>query len=272
MKTTPDTVSGGQHLLRITLCQADLRWEDPGYNRRRLRDLTASLPGGRPADLLVLPEFFPTGFSLNPAFAEAPGGPSLQWMQELSCRLQCAVSGTVPVRESAARLVNRHYFVTPEGPVYQYDKKHLFSIGAETGIFSPGTETVTVPWRGWRIRLATCYDLRFPVWLRNRELDYDLLLCSACWPASRIGATEYLIKARSIENLCYTAFCNRCGDEPELPYNGGSRITDCKGGDMAEPVFGREALLSAELSRPALDSFRSKFPAWKDADAFTLKK
>lgn len=251
--------------LTIHLCQSDPSWQSPQKSLCRLDELTAGLQ----TDLLVLPEFFSTGFTMDARFAEPQEGSTLAWMRATAKRIHGAVAGSIPVQEEG-RYYNRLYFCKPDGSQAHYDKKHIFSIGNESQTYSPGSAAPIVQWRGWRIRLSTCYDLRFPVWLRNRHLEYDLLLNVASWPGSRIRTANLLNQARSIENQCYTVFCNRFGEEPELSYSGGSCIVDFKGEHIIPPHYDTPGLLSAKIAMEPLLRFREKFPAWKDQDDFTL--
>lgn len=251
--------------LRIHLCQTVPVWEDPIQSTNNIEDLVSGIE----TDLLILPEFFSTGFSMNPNCSEPAQGPTFAWMMKMAEKIDGAVAGSIPVLENGQHY-NRFYFCKPDGSWDYYDKKHIFTIGEESKTYASGNEIKIVSWRGWRIRLSTCYDLRFPVWLRNRNLEYDLLLNVAAWPSTRIGVTDVLIRARAIENQCYAIFCNRTGDEPTLSYSGGSSIVDFKGESIVRPNFGAPMLIASSLSLEKLQAFREKFPAWKDQDDFLL--
>lgn len=252
--------------LRIHVCQTAPCWENPSSSL----DYIENLISGIETDLLILPEFFSTGFSMNPACSESAEGPTFQWMMKTSAAIGGAVAGSLPVIENGHHY-NRFYFCKPDGSWEHYDKKHIFTIGEESKTYAPGSEIKIVTWRGWRIRLSTCYDLRFPVWLRNKALEYDLLLNVAAWPSTRIGVTDVLIRARAIENQCYAIFCNRTGNEPTLAYNGGSSVIDFKGESILRPSFGAQMLLATSLELDKLHAFREKFPVWKDQDDFLLR-
>lgn len=252
--------------LRIHVCQTAPCWENPSSSL----DYIENLISGIETDLLILPEFFSTGFSMNPACSESAEGPTFQWMMKTSAAIGGAVAGSLPVIENGHHY-NRFYFCKPDGSWEHYDKKHIFTIGEESKTYAPGSEIKIVTWRGWRIRLSTCYDLRFPVWLRNKALEYDLLLNVAAWPSTRIGVTDVLIRARAIENQCYAIFCNRTGNEPTLAYNGGSSVIDFKGESILRPNFGAQMLLATSLELDKLHAFRVKFPVWKDQDDFLLR-
>lgn len=252
--------------LRIHVCQTAPCWENPSSSL----DYIENLISGIETDLLILPEFFSTGFSMNPACSESAEGPTFQWMMKTSAAIGGAVAGSLPVIENGHHY-NRFYFCKPDGSWEHYDKKHIFTIGEESKTYAPGSKIKIVTWRGWRIRLSTCYDLRFPVWLRNKALEYDLLLNVAAWPSTRIGVTDVLIRARAIENQCYAIFCNRTGNEPTLAYNGGSSVIDFKGESILRPNFGAQMLLATSLELDKLHAFREKFPVWKDQDDFLLR-
>lgn len=255
--------------MKITLMQADIRWNDPAANRERLG---RSIRESAPSDLIVLPEMFTTGFCTSPRGAAEPDGTeTLRWMREQAAAKGAAIAGSVAVEE-AGRYYNRFYFVRPDGTSAQYDKHHLFTYGGEHNEYTGGRERIVVEYGGWRIRPIVCYDLRFPVWIRNRG-DYDLLLCAASWPSSRIGAWSALLRARAIENACYAAGVNRVGNDPYNAYCGASALYDFKGETLADGgAEGTEAVLYGEADPDALREFRRRFPVLDDADPFTLDK
>ncbi len=267
--------------LKIALFQCDVIWEQPQANRDRLSQKIDSFLHGEGAgtELLALPEFFTTGFSMNPEIAEnAEDGETLKWMKDIAVRHHTAVAGSIPVKDGEA-VYNRHYFIFPDVHTEHYDKKHLFRMSQENEIFTAGSRQVTVEYLGWKIALNTCYDLRFPAWSRNTaktgagenaEFGYDLMLNVASWPHPRITAAQTLVRARAIENLCYYAFTNRTGDSPTDHYSGKSMIVDFKGNDMFTPSED-ECFRTAILDRDVLDRFRTRFPVWMDADNFELK-
>src|SRR5690606_36856446 len=184
-----------KEVLKISLAQFDIEWENPQANLEFLE----SLLGNHQSDLVILPEMFTTGFSMNAKqIAEKPFGNSFQWMKSIAEKGNSAVSGSISTKENG-KYYNRHYFVTPEETTI-YDKKHLFSYGKESEAYSPGNEIVSVEFRGLKFRLITCYDLRFPVWCRNSD-DYDALICVANWPSVRVDPWKALLKARAIENM-----------------------------------------------------------------------
>lgn len=227
--------------MKITLIQTDLLWNDPAGNRARFEQKIAEAGS---ADLIVLPEMFSTGFCTQPRLAAEPlGGETLPWMKRIAQKTDCALAGSVAVEENG-NYFNRFYFVKPDGSVSQYDKRHLFTYGGEHKEFTAGDKRVIVEYKGWRILLQICYDLRFPVWSRNRN-DYDLALYTANWPTPRVDAWSVLLRARAIENLCYVAGINRTGTDPNCSYCGKSALLDFKGQTLADVEPGKEALLSA---------------------------
>lgn len=253
--------------MKITLIQTDLLWNDPAGNRARFEQKIAEAGS---ADLIVLPEMFSTGFCTQPRLAAEPlGGETLPWMKRIAQKTDCALAGSVAVEENG-NYFNRFYFVKPDGSVSQYDKRHLFTYGGEHKEFTAGDKRIIVEYKGWRILLQICYDLRFPVWSRNRN-DYDLALYTANWPTPRVDAWSALLQARAIENLCYVAGINRTGTDPNCSYCGKSALLDFKGQTLADVEPGKEALLSAELDADALRDFRKNFPALQDADRFSLE-
>lgn len=253
--------------MKITLIQTDLLWNDPAGNRARFEQKIAEAGS---ADLIMLPEMFSTGFCTQPRLAAEPlGGETLPWMKRIAQKTDCALAGSVAVEENG-NYFNRFYFVKPDGSVSQYDKRHLFTYGGEHKEFTAGDKRVIVEYKGWRILLQICYDLRFPVWSRNRN-DYDLALYTANWPTPRVDAWSALLRARAIENLCYVAGINRTGTDPNCSYCGKSALLDFKGQTLADVEPGKEALLSAELDADALRDFRKNFPALQDADRFSLE-
>lgn len=269
-----------KEVLNIAVCQCGVVWEAPQENLARLQSFIGGYleqcgDNDRP-DLIVLPEFFATGFTSNVLLAEAEDGPTLRWMQALAASSGAAVTGSVPTSAGGA-VVNRMYFVRPSGEAEHYDKRHLFRMSGENEVFAPGSTRKTVEYQGWRIGLNVCYDLRFPVWSRRTPSnDYDLLLNVASWPSSRMAAASILAHARAVENQCWFVFCNRVGDSPENTYSGGSLIVDYKGRAVGELSFDDSTgpdggFLHASLDLGGLRRFREKFPAWMDADGFNLK-
>ncbi len=253
--------------LRISLVQTPLDWQQPSANRERLTSLLAPLEGQ--TDLIVLPEMFTTGFTMSPdEVAEPLSGPTLVWMQQQARSLGAAICGSVVIEDQGYR--NRLLFVTPEGEVHHYDKRHLFRMANEHEHYAAGERRSIIEYKGWRILPQVCYDLRFPVWCRNRD-DYDLLLCVANWPAPRRHPWRALLLARAIENQCYVAGVNRVGvDGKGLEYSGDSLLVDFKGQALLDGPAGEPFIKTGLLNGEDLQQFRRNFPAWQDADDFTL--
>ena len=252
--------------LKISLVQRELAWEDPADNRRQIEDGLAELSEG--SDLIILPEMFTTGFSMNAvANAEEPGGETEQWLQQLAIRKNCAITGSIAVRADGG-VYNRMLFVTPEGCSH-YDKRHLFSMASEDRRYQAGSERVIVTWRGWRILLQVCYDLRFPVFSRNRD-DYDLAAYVANWPDSRRYHWRQLLIARAIENQCLVAGVNRIGSDAKgLNYSGDSLLVDA-GGALLADLEDKKSATTITASGADLLTYREKFPFLKDRDDFSL--
>jgi len=253
--------------LNVTLVQCELAWEQPEDNRRQIGEIIAGVGSG--TDLIVLPEMFTTGFSMNAlANAEEPGGATEQWMIRLARQYDCALTGSIAVRVGQG-VYNRMLFATPDG-VQIYDKRHLFRMAGEDKRYLPGAERVIVPWRGWRILLQVCYDLRFPVFSRNRE-DYDLALYVANWPAQRRYHWRQLLIARAIENLACVVGVNRIGcDARGLDYSGDS-LAIAGDGTLLLDRLNENGAAQVVLDGAALQQYREGFPCHLDADRFQLE-
>lgn len=262
--------------LRVSLVQGDTRWHDPAGNRAYYGELIAPLAGQ--TDLVVLPETFTSGFSNESiSAAEDMQGPTVAWLREQATALGAVVTGSVQIRDGAG-VFNRLLWATPDGQLQHYDKRHLFRMAGEHERYAAGSERVTVECKGWRICPLVCYDLRFPVFSRNRfgvevsdRFDYDLLLYTANWPSARRYAWQTLSRARAIENLSYVVAVNRVGrDGNGLDYSGDSALLDFIG----QPVLALDAQVSvatAVASAALLNEHRRRFPAQLDADRFTLQ-
>ncbi|MCI4567186.1 amidohydrolase [Lysobacter sp. CFH 32150] len=261
--------------LRISLVQGDTRWHDPAGNRDYYGHLIAPLHGT--TDLIVLPETFTSGFS-NDAIsqAESMDGPTVAWLREQSRKLNAAITGSVQIRTDES-VFNRLFFATPDGALKHYDKRHLFRYAKEHERYAAGRDRLTVEWKGWRICPLVCYDLRFPVYSRNRYdverkggLDYDLLIYVANWPSARAYPWKTLLRARAIENLCFVAGLNRVGtDGNGLHYAGDSAVIDFLGHPLSESTD-EELVTTTTLPAAELLAHRERFPAMLDGDAFTL--
>jgi predicted amidohydrolase len=259
----------------------DIAWENKQDNLRRLREKLEALRGA--TEIIVLPETFSTGFSMNTdTLAEPVTGNTITTLRQWASEYQIAIAGSYiaceenfvssesnPLSYKNSTYYNRAFFLTPEGEAYFYDKRHLFRMGNETDNFTAGSHRIIIPYRDWNILLLVCYDLRFPVWSRCRN-DYDAIIYVASWPAGRRDVWRTLLRARAIENQAYVLGVNRTGDDPRLHYSGDSAVIGCKGETLAEAGEG-ETLLTARLDMDELRRFREKFPAWRDADDFDLK-
>jgi len=254
--------------LRITLAQADLIWENPGQNLENLLRKIMQLVGK--TDLLILPEMFTTGFSMNAVHLSEPmDGPAIKWMVSLSHSTGIALAGSLIISDNGQNY-NRFVFITPSGEISFYNKRHLFSISGESMEFTAGNQRMIVDFLGWRIALYVCYDIRFPVWCRNVN-DTDLMIFTANWPASRLEVWNILLKARAIENQVYVSGVNRIGQDGNgICYAGGSQVLNARGERLSESNTITEGFLTFEISLKELNDFRMKFPLQDDADQFII--
>ncbi len=254
--------------LRVALIQEDLVWEDPIQNRLNFELLIFSLVGK--TDVVFLPETFSTGFSVAiKELAENMQGPTVTWLLELANKTKIALGGSLFIHEGDAYF-NRFVFATPEGDLSFYDKRHLFSIGGESNLLVPGARRVVLSYLGWRIAPFICYDLRFPVWCRNKS-DIDLMMFVANWPAPRSEVWNVLLRARAIENQVYVAGVNRVGtDGNGIYYAGESQLVNARGEQVASATNLDSRILLFDLSKSDLHDFRVKFPVEKDADQFLI--
>lgn len=257
-----------KEILRITLAQADLVWENPEQNRMDLEVQIKQLIGQ--SDLVILPETFATGFSMRASdLAEPMDGPTVTWLLNLSHTTGIALGGSLIIKENGL-YYNRFVFITPNGEMSYYDKRHLFSIGGESISFTAGDQRMIVNFSGWRIALYICYDIRFPVWCRNAN-DTDLMIFTANWPASRNEVWKVLLKAKAIENQVYVAGINRIGtDGNGISYIGESQILNSRGEILTETRITSDGFLCYEISKKELNDFREKFPVANDADRFLI--
>jgi len=252
--------------INVALVQTELVWQNPVANRQQLAEQISRIQG---ADIILLPEMFTTGFSMQSQHIAEPEGDTLGWLQQQAQQIGAALVGSVATRTDNG-CVNRCYFVTPEGQVTAYDKKHLFRMAGEHQAYIAGDQRVVVSWRGWRFLLQVCYDLRFPVFSRNCH-DYDIALYVANWPAARRHAWRTLLQARAIENQAFVLGCNRVGtDGNNVEYSGDSLIVDYLGQAVADHAPAQASVLRATLDYAQLKQYRQLFPAHLDADAFVL--
>ena len=256
--------------LEVATIQTTLHWEDPARNLGHFSEKIHSID--KPVDLILLPEMFTSGFTKHPqGVAEPMHGPSMQWMHRHAAERQCVVAGSLVI-EDQGRYYNRFVWMRPDGSCSHYDKKHLFSHAGEDENYVAGHSRVIVELKGWKVMLQVCYDIRFPVFSRNRYhadtgFDYDLLIYTANWPAARSHAWRVLLMARAIENMCYVVGVNRIGtDERDIAYTGDSAAVDSYGETLVGELPGMEHISVFTLPRCPLDSHREKFRVWKDWD------
>lgn len=257
--------------MKLTILQTDICWENKPANLQHVQHMLQTLSGS--TDLVVLPEMFSTGFSMNiETLAEPAEGPTITLLRQWAQQYQLALAGSyLAVNPYSSTYHNRAFFLTPQGESHFYDKRHLFRMGHENAYYTSGTEQSIIHYQGWNIKLLICYDLRFPVWSRNTNNTYDLLIYVANWPAVRRKAWDILLAARAIENLAYVCGVNRTGtDGNQLKYNGGSTVYGPKGETLASVPDFTATCTTVQLSLDALHQFREKFPAWQDADQFTI--
>ena len=253
--------------LQLALIQTSLVWQDAGANREHFARL---LEQARGADLIVLPEMFSTGFSMDSAaLAEPEDGPTSQWLCQQAQDLGAVVCGSLIIQAADGSYRNRLLWARPDGSLAHYDKRHLFRMAGEHKHYSAGEQQVVLEVKGWRVRPLICYDLRFPVWSRDAG-GTDLLLYTANWPAARRHHWNRLLPARAIENLCYVAAVNRVGEDGKgHAYSGDSQVLDFQGESLlaAQDVDG---VFRVRLSAAELAAYRQRFPAHLDADSFSL--
>jgi predicted amidohydrolase len=255
--------------IKITLVQSDIVWEDIDKNlenyTRKISNIAES------TDIIVLPEMFASGFSMNPQkFAEKPGGTIFSWMKKTAAEKSAAILGSIITFEDN-KYYNRLIWIQPDGQFLHYDKRHLFSFAGEDKHYTGGTSKLIVNYKGWRIRPLICYDLRFPVWSRNRN-DYDLLIYVANWPQRRNHAWKSLLAARAIENQCYTIGVNRVGQDGNgIEHSGDSVFIDYNGLPISRILPFEEKVATFSISFSELNEYKSKFAFWRDADNFEIK-
>jgi predicted amidohydrolase len=254
--------------LSISAIQTNLFWEDKKANLDYLEKKIAALPQNQ--DLIILPEMFTTGFSMNPEkLAEKPNGPTFNWLQQKAKQSNAAITGSYIVQDQD-RYYNRLVWMLPNGQFYTYDKKHLFSLSEEPKHYTAGEKKLIIDYKGWRICPLICYDLRFPVWSRNRE-NYDLLIYVANWPEKRAHHWRSLLMARAIENQAYTIGVNRIGyDGNQLYHSGNTSIIDYAG-NILHHMSHVEGIANIELDCAPQQAFRKQFRFLADQDDFVIK-
>lgn len=256
-------------MLTIALIQPDIIWEDVDANLDSITRLLESIQ--EPVDVIFMPELFTTGFSMQSRnLAEPMGGKTMDWMAAKSDQLHCDLAGSIIIEDNG-KFFNRMIWMQQGKLYHYYDKRHLFRMSGENEHYAQGRAPVIIEVRGFRFRPLVCYDLRFPVWSRNRQ-DYDVLVYIANWPASRKDVWMALLRARAIENQAYTIGVNRVGkDGMGIRYSGDTVVFDAKGNELASLEPDKPGIQIIRLSLEELNAFRSKFPAWRDADPFTLE-
>ncbi len=259
-----------QSQLTLAIIQADIVWQNAEQNRiqfsKKINEISERV------DVIVVPEMFTTGFSMQPkGIAESMQGDTVNWMLKTSNEKNAAVAGSVIILENG-NYYNRFLFVHPSGEINYYDKKHLFTLAGEHKIYTAGKEKRLVNYKGWKICLLVCYDLRFPVWARNVEA-YDALLYVANWPKPRISAWDTLLKARAIENMCYAVGVNRVGkDANDLKYSGHSAVYDCLGKKVEKLKPNVEGTMFVTLNKSHISTIRKQLNFLNDKDSFELNK
>ena len=253
--------------LNITLIQSNLYWEDIDSNLLHFEKLISNI---KDTDIILLPEMFNTAFCpKSNHLAESMDGKTINWMKEISKTKDCAVAGTLMIKDGE-NIFNRLVWISKNGTIYTYDKHHLFSLIKEERYISKGKERLIVEVGGWKISPLICYDLRFPVFSRN-DVDYDVLIYLANWPVKRIDAWDTLLKARSIENQCYTIGVNRVGEDGnEIPFNGHSKVFDAFGNELFSATENKEEVLQFEISLDDLKLKRRQMNFLQDRDNFNL--
>lgn len=256
------------NLLNITIVQTSLIWQDKKKNFEHFDKLLSKLKNQ--TDIIVLPEMFTTGFSMkSKELAEKMDGISVKWMINKSKELNVVIIGSIIIEENN-KYYNRLLWVYPDGNILKYDKRHLFRMANEHKYFSPGKTKLIVEYKGWKICPLICYDLRFPVWSRNKE-DYDILIYIANWPGIRSYQWKTLLVARAIENQVYVVGVNRIGEDGnEIYYSGDSSITNPIGKKLLNPNYFSESIESIDLSLDDLNDLRKSFPVKMDRDDFDI--
>ncbi len=250
--------------LKVSLIQTDLMWEDVDSNIALLDEKIDRI--GENTDLIVLPEMFTTGFSLNAGnFGQEMKGPTVKWLQTKSREKNADITGSIIIKEGGF-FFNRLVWAKPKGELLTYDKGHLFRMTGEDKVYTPGRKKITVELNGWKIRPFICYDLRFPIWTRNLDNEYDVAVFIANWPEKRSSHWKSLLQARAIENLSYVIGVNRVGrDGKGYSYSGDSSVIDPIGNVLFQKSH-NECIHTASLSHLLVKEHRESFPAWMDAD------
>jgi omega-amidase len=259
--------------LHFTLIQTALHWEDKNANLQMLEQKIQSIL--EPTNVVILPEMFSTGFSMNPEqLAETVDGPTLRWMKKVSASKKIILTGSAIIEEEGKNY-NRLVWMLPNGQYGYYDKRHLFAYGEEDKHYSAGTKRLIASVNGWKINLMVCYDLRFPVWARQQfgeegNFEYDVLIYVANWPEKRNLAWKSLLRARAIENQCYVIGVNRVGNDGNNIYHSGDSMVIDPLGEILYEKANEEDVFTIPLSKERLKEIREKFQFWRDADSFEI--
>lgn len=254
--------------MKTAIVQTSLIWENPQQNRKLLEEKIQTISDD--VALIVLPEMFTSGFTMNPeSVAETMHGETITWLQKLAKEKNCAITGSLVIKENN-KYYNRLVFVFPNGEIQHYDKRHLFTLAGEDKVYTFGTDKLIVDYQGFKVCPMICYDLRFPVFARNIE-DYDILIYVANWPKPRINAWDILLKARAVENMSYVIGVNRVGaDATDLEYTGHSQVVDFLGNYIIEPQT-IESVFITEFNKEKLLETRKKLNFLNDRDAFEIR-
>lgn len=255
--------------LKVALIQSNIVWEKPKQNRSLFREKINAIT--KPVDLIVLPEMFTTGFTMNAkAYAETMTETTVLWLQKLASDKNAAIIGSIIIEEKN-NFYNRLLFVHPNGKIEHYDKRHTFTLAGEDKVYTAGSDKQIIEYKGFKICPLVCYDLRFPVWARNTE-DYDLLIYVANWPKPRINAWDALLKARAIENMSYCIGVNRVGEDYlQNEYCGHSAVYDVLGNSISTIKPNKEQTEIVVLERKHINFYRNKLKFLDDRDLFILK-
>ena len=258
-----------QDQLKIALIQSDLVWENPEQNRHNFAYKIKQI--NEPVDVIILPEMFTSGFTMHPEHVfETMNGKTIVWMKEIALRSNSAICGSIVISEND-NYYNRFVFVTPDGKIEYYDKRHTFTLAGESNVYKAGSERLIIHYKGWKIHPLVCYDLRFPVWARNTD-NYDVVMYVANWPKPRINAWDALLKARAIENMSYCIGVNRVGfDSNNYEYPGHSAIYDGLGEQISNIQPNKEQIEIINLNKNHIENIRQKLKFLDDRDAFILK-
>ena len=254
--------------MKIALIQTQLFWENPLENRKQFEQKINSISEN--VDLIVLPEMFTSGFTMNPEIvAETMSGETIQLLKLLAKLKNCAITGSLVISESN-NFYNRMIFIFPEGKIEYYNKNHLFTLAGENRVYTAGNQKKIVEFRNFKICLQICYDLRFPAFARNTE-NYDMLIYVANWPKPRISAWDILLKARAIENMCFVVGANRIGfDENNNEYTGHSQVIDFLGNELIKSENKDDIFVTVLIKDTMLET-RQKLGFLNDRDVFKLK-